>query len=1430
VAPAADAEQGPGPGLFAADEEVGRDLAAVDWAATPLGLPGSWPQSLQTAVDILLSSRFPMWMAWGPQLTFFCNAAYRRDTLGRKYPWALGRPASEVWAEIWEDIGPRIDTVLATGKATWDEALLLFLERSGYPEETYHTFSYSPLRDDAGAVVGMLCVVSEDTERVIGERRMATLRDLGSDPSVVRTEQEALQFAGRQLQRNQRDLPFTLSYLFDDSAASDGAANHGAANHGAASHSGAVARLAGSTGIAAGHPAAPATLTAGDPDPAWPVTALARGEPALVDLGSARFPGLPAGAWSEPPVQALIAPLTQHGGTPHGFLVAALNRYRPLDEGYRAFISLVAGHLAAGIVSTRSYHDQQRRAEELAELDRAKTAFFSNISHEFRTPLALIMGPVQELQRLLASAGPQVREELAVINRNGLRLGRLVNTLLDFSRIEAGRMQASYEPADIAQVTAELASVFRSAIDRAGLAFQVDCLPVPEPVYLDRGMWEKVVLNLLSNALKFTFEGSVRICVGAEGGQAVVTVADTGVGVPAHEVARLFERFHRIEGTRARSNEGSGIGLALVQELVALHGGTIAATSAEGAGTTFTIRLPFGHAHLPAGALVPAGYAATVSATADPFVQEALRWVPGTVPDEDDGPGTRPVPAEVIPGSDPAPPPQPDRALPARVLVADDNADMREYLARLLRTAGYQVMAVTDGQAAWDAARASLPDLVISDVMMPRLDGLGLVAALRADARTAAVPVLLLSARAGQEASVEGLRAGADDYLVKPFSAVELLARVRSNLEMARFRNRESQFRRTLIDSLQEGFFLTDHDGTILEANHAFVALVGYSPDGLPFRWPHPWVPDPVADPDGWAVMARAFSDYQRNGGGRFTVPARHRDGRTVWLACSSASLPGPDGHGRLFVGTARDVTAERLAGQREATLAGFAAALAAAGEISEMLTTAAREIAAAVRASGVTTALWSSNGTPAITGWPRPAPGQGPSAAVLEVLDAIRHSPAASVAVLPGGEGACLLAAPLDGTGSSAIAAQFPAGAAVSAEVRELFSVLASHLAQVLAKARDFEQARAVALTLQHAILGPTELPHGFAARYTPAVPPLEVGGDWYDVVPLPGQRTGVVAGDCVGRGLPAAAVMGQLRSASQAVLPRAPGPAEALADLDTFASRIPGAECTTVFCAILDPAAGTVTYSSAGHPPPILVTAEGEHQLLDQAGSLPLAMLPDGWRRSQATATLPTGATLMLYTDGLVERRGQPLDKGIDAAAVTMAEHARDHPDDVANHVMSAMTPAAGYEDDVAVLIYRHPPAPLTVQVPADDPSCLPVLRDRLRRWLAAAGVGGPEATDVMIAAGEAAANAVEHATAGRPAGAAPVQVTLTARAARATVTLTIADTGSWWPPPAGREQPAPGTRGHGIIFMHALMNDVTIDSSPNGTTVTLIKDLRP
>ncbi|MFC7511359.1 histidine kinase dimerization/phospho-acceptor domain-containing protein [Streptomyces thermocarboxydus] len=398
--------------VFTSDPEVGADLARVDWAATPLGAPREWPQSLQTAVSILLSSRFPMWMAWGEGLTFFCNAAYRRDTLGRKYPWALGRPASEVWAEIWGDIGPRIDAVLGTGRATWDEGLLLFLERSGYTEETYHTFSYSPLRDDAGHVVGMLCVVSEDTERVIGERRMATLRDLGSDPSVIRTEQEVLAFADRQLSRNPRDLPFTLTYLFD----------------------GDDARLVGATGVTPGPPLAPrppriqrrrplarrrARRRGGAARPAdrRPLRRPARRRPARAARGGAR------------------GPLLQQGSAPYGFLVAGLNRYRDLDDRYRGSSSWppdTSPPASAAPAATRPSSGAPRNWPSWTG-PRPRSSPTSATSC---APLTLIMGPVEELRTRLADAGEDIRTELDAIHRNGLRLGKLVNTLLDFSRIE----------------------------------------------------------------------------------------------------------------------------------------------------------------------------------------------------------------------------------------------------------------------------------------------------------------------------------------------------------------------------------------------------------------------------------------------------------------------------------------------------------------------------------------------------------------------------------------------------------------------------------------------------------------------------------------------------------------------------------------------------------------------------------------------------------------------------------------------------------------------------------------------------------------------------------------------------------------------------------------------------------------------------------
>ncbi|SEE39979.1 SpoIIE family protein phosphatase [Streptomyces sp. Ag109_O5-10] len=1366
--------------VFTADHEVGPDLLEVDWAATPLGPPRDWPQSLQTAVSILLSSRFPMWMAWGEQLTFFCNAAYRRDTLGRKYPWALGRPANEVWAEIWDDIGPRIEAVLTTGEATWDEGLLLFLERSGYSEETYHTFSYSPLRDDAGAVVGMLCVVSEDTDRVIGERRMATLRDLGSDPSVIRTEEEVLAFADRQLDRNRKDLPFTLTYLFD----------------------GSTARLAGSTGIPVAHPAAPAVLRIEDPDSAWPVAAPAAGETALVPLASDALADLPAGDWPEPPVEALVVPLLQQGSVPYGFLVAALNRYRVLDEGYRGFVELTAGHIASGIGSARSYEAQQRRAEELAELDRAKTVFFSNISHEFRTPLTLIMGPIEELRTRLAGAEEHVRRELDLVHRNGLRLGKLVNTLLDFSRIEAGRMQARYEPVDLAVVTAELASVFRSAMERAGLAFDVDCPPLAEPVYVDRGMWEKVVLNLLSNALKFTFTGSVRVGVHRDGTDAVVTVTDTGIGVPEPETPRLFERFHRIENARSRSNEGSGIGLALVRELVGLHGGTITAASREGEGTTFTVRLPFGNAHLPPEAVVSEAAGSSAPVTADPYVQEALRWLPENGTGTADGSsGVRSEADAVATGSGPA--------AGARVLVADDNADMREYLARVLGQAGYEVTTVTDGVEALRAVRRDLHDLVVSDVMMPRLDGLELVARLRGDTRTASVPVLLLSARAGQEASIEGLRAGADDYLVKPFAVAELLARVRAIIELARLRGHHVRWRTALVDSLQEAFFVCDESGAVVEINTAFTDILGYGPEELPYTSPQPWWPDAATGPEAHRQVGDAFAGLLRRDQGSHTVPVTHRDGHRLWVAVTFNKAQDPDTGRRVTVGTFRDVTAEHYAVRRETALAALGTTLSQAASLPEALSGALVELRTLWRARSVVAALFERGDVPAVTAAEEDLRWADLPAERRDALVALRRqTPLTPVA---GDSGAGILLEHPDGP--LALWIDLGEHRPFTPEDRFLLSLLAGHLTQGLVRAHQIDQQRRTAIALQRAILGPARLPAGFAVRYEPATRPLEVGGDWYDTVALADGRIGIVVGDCVGRGLEAASVMGQLRSACRALMLQDPSPSRTLMALDQFAASVPGALCTTVFCGVLDPGTGELTYSSAGHPPGILAHPDGATRLLDEGRSLPLAVRP-GRRRPEAACTLPARATLLLYTDGLVERRGRPLSAGIDQAGEAVQNGRAMPVDDLATEVMSRLAPAGGYDDDVALLLYRHP-TPLEMSFPAESAQLAPV-RKALRNWLARCDLPANTVQNVLVAAGEACANAVEHGHRHNPGEA----VRLRAEARADDLWLTVADSGLWKVP-----EPEENThRGRGVALMRAMMQHVTITPGPSGTTVDM------
>ena len=737
--------------------ELGELLRSYDWTTTPLGAPATWPQSLRMAIRIMLSSRQPIWIGWGKELTYFYNDAYK-SIIGGKHPWALGKPTIEVWREIWDDIGPMLATATGGEQGTYVESQLLIMERNGYPEETYYTFSYSPIPDDDGTVGGIFCANSDDTARVISERQIALLQELAAKTANTRSRQETCEQSTRALATNLRDLPFALLYVTDPADP--------------------ALTLVGTSGIEATPIAAPATIDLAE-DSRWPIAeALRTHEVQLVESPAELFgQPLPKGAWQRPPSKAVVLPFAGTGDVARsGVLIAGLNPYRLFDENYRGFLGLIAGQIAAALANAEAYEAERRRSEALAELDRAKTMFFSNVSHEFRTPLTLMLGPVEAL--LADAADDDSRNKLQLVHRNGMRMLRLVNSLLDFSRIEAGRLQGSFEPTDLSRLTADIAAAFRSIIEAAGLSFTINCGELPQAVFVDRESWEKIVFNLLSNAFKFTHQGGITVSIrqSMNRPEALLQVSDTGIGIAAEDLPRLFERFHRIEGAQGRSFEGTGIGLALVQELVKLHGGTVEVESVVGRGTSFRIRIPFGSIHLRPDQL--RAHSPSTSLVSQGFLEEALRWLPNR--------GEPPPSLESAIDL----PPTAAAASGYRILLADDNTDMRDYVRQLLEAQGYRVEAVADGEAALVAARARRPDLILTDVMMPRLNGIELLKMIRSDKALAGTPVVMLSARAGEDARVKALDAIADDYLAKPFGARELLARIRSNIKIAALRRR----------------------------------------------------------------------------------------------------------------------------------------------------------------------------------------------------------------------------------------------------------------------------------------------------------------------------------------------------------------------------------------------------------------------------------------------------------------------------------------------------------------------------------------------------------------------------------------------------------------------------------------------------------------
>jgi PAS domain S-box-containing protein len=595
--------------------------------------------------------------------------------------------------------------------------------------------------------------------------------------------------------------------------------------------------------------------------------------------------------------------------------------------------------------------------------------------------------------------------------------------------------------------------------------------------------------------------------------------------------------------------------------------------------------------------------------------------------------------------------------------------------------------------------------------------------------------------------------------------------------------------------------------------NSAFTEMLGYDQADLPYPVPHPWWPDPKADPDGYRMAEQRNRESNDQPGGSFTVPVTHRDGRRLWVAGSFAEVTDQD-NGRLVVGTFRDATAEHYAIQRETALAALGQVLARAASMPDALGEALGELHRLWRARRVVAAIWTDAAEPSVTasvpgaGWPALPP------EVRAALGALREQPPLTPDVRAGGGGVALE----HPSGTLAIWIELDGDRTLTVEDQTLLSLLGGRLGQALHRAHLIDGQRDTALALQRAILGPVRLPPGFSARYEPATRPLEVGGDWHDVVELPDGRIAIVVGDCVGHDLGAATVMGQLRSACRALLLQDAGPGQVLAAMDRFAASVPGAECTTVLCAVLDPVSGELTYSAAGHPPAIVAHPDGGVELLDGARSFPLAAVPRAAMleagRREASYRLPPRSTLLLYTDGLVERRGRSLTDGIAEAGAVIARGGDDPLEDLATQLMARLAPPGGYGDDVAVVLYRHP-GPLELAFPADIGQLRPV-RARLRGWLAGCGLAAPVAQDALVAAGEAVANAIEHGHRDRPGA----QIRLLAAVSAGRLRLTVADSGRWQPQ---APEPAP-YRGKGISLMRAMMDNVNIDAGPAGTTVTM------
>ncbi len=787
-------------------------IRSKDWSASPLGPIRDWPRALKMTLSLALRNKFPVAICWGPDFISLYNDAMHA-VIGEEGTARLGRPLSKT-EENWAQLEPIFRRVIDHNETVYWEKNLWLSVRHGFEREAYFTTSFSPIAESEDKPLGVMITATENTNDVLYERRNKTLQSLSLIvPDIGETEgcREAVQI----LEQNPYDIPFAALYVFDSARSQ--------------------AELRGCAGIQPGTPVSvPFFPLVGAIGPV--AGALNSGRPEVLDIGYQLGP-LPSGAWKIPPQQIVVLPLRSlRDREPIGALLAGVNPHRRMDAGYRTFFEIVSRNISVMLIRARGIERERELLHEKDRQTKAWAALADYAANEFRTPLTVLLGLLDQLQPSYAEKNPYGRK-FALARRNAFRVSHLVDSLMELIEMQSGRVRPVFEPIDLATSTDELVKAFSSGLERRNITFVIDCPPLEESVYVDRRMWDRVILGLLVHSVQRTHHGEIGVSVRKMGAWIEVTIWDTGEGIPASELSHIFEPFppQHLASTRSRA------GLAVAQHFAAAHGGRITVESEPGKGCKFTVSIPRGHAHLDPQRLVdhpsdPHGSFMALHA----YLEEAARWTP-ELPLQSWLTEEAPVTSDsewhqrtLL------------RAERRRILVAAGDRDLRQYLSSVVSEL-YQVDVAEDSESALRMLALSKPDVLVADMDLQSGDGLSVVRAVRAAAATSALPVVLISPNVSEESRLRAFAAGANDFLVKPFSAPELLVRLESQITLAETQRRLGESARAALqdesqlallsqalDLLPHGVIVADRTtGRLVVKNRRIHELFGEFADSI---------------------------------------------------------------------------------------------------------------------------------------------------------------------------------------------------------------------------------------------------------------------------------------------------------------------------------------------------------------------------------------------------------------------------------------------------------------------------------------------------------------------------------------------------------------------------------------------------------------------